>query len=132
MMKAEFEQRIGKTIAWETWERYEAMYMAVDVDKDTFVAMLNVKAIPEDPRAIAARAEDEAIKKEKRAEVKRLSEEIKENEKQAAYYQQEAHLSIGVVSDTLINFYKINARECKNRADALRAERKTIKMLWGV
>ena len=132
MMKSEFEQRIGKTVAWETWERYEAMYMAIDVDKDAFVAMLNVDAIPEDQRAVEARAEAEAIREEKRQEVKRLRLEIADAEAQAEWYKNEAIFNRGYVSDSTINYYKMRARDLRNHAKTLRGEVKTIKLLWGV
>lgn len=59
MMKCEFEERVGKQVTEETFQLYNKMYLATDVDKDTFVSMLNIKAIPEDPESAARRIERE-------------------------------------------------------------------------
>lgn len=55
MMKCEFEERIGKEVTEETFQLYNKMYLATDVDKDTFVSMLNIEAIPEDPESAERR-----------------------------------------------------------------------------
>ena len=55
MLKEEFESRIGKRVTMETFREYEKMYLAIDADKDAFVKMLNLDAIPEDPEAVEAR-----------------------------------------------------------------------------
>lgn len=59
MMKCEFEQMIGKEVTVETFEMYEQMYLALPegVSKQQFVEMLNVRAIPESPEAIARKEE---------------------------------------------------------------------------
>ncbi len=59
MMKCEFEERIGKEVTEETFQLYNKMYLATDVDKDTFVSLLNIKAIPENPESALRRAEHE-------------------------------------------------------------------------
>lgn len=47
-MKCEFEKMIGKEVSTETFKIYEAMYMALpeSIDKQQFVEMLKIKAIP--------------------------------------------------------------------------------------
>lgn len=57
MMKNEFEVLINKYVDEEVFNKYNAMYMAVDVDKQEFVKMLNIKAIPESERIIRRREE---------------------------------------------------------------------------
>lgn len=78
MMKQEFERLIGKEVEYETFEMYEKMYNAVDVDKQEFVKMLNIEAIPESRRAIEAREEAERIINDIKDEIKRLKEELEE------------------------------------------------------
>lgn len=59
MMKQEFEAMVGKEVTVETFEMYERMYMLTPetVSKQEFVKMLNIDAIPEDPKAIERRKE---------------------------------------------------------------------------
>jgi hypothetical protein len=62
MMMHEFEALIGKRVDIEVFEVFEAMYNAVDLDKREFVALLNIKAIPEAGESLKAKAEAEAIR----------------------------------------------------------------------
>lgn len=80
MMKCEFEQMIGKEVTVETFEMYEAMYLALpeNVNKQQFVEMLNIKAIPESPEAIARRAEREKFIAEIKAKIAELKAEYDE------------------------------------------------------
>lgn len=80
MMKQEFEQMVGKEVTVETFEMYEKMYMALpeSVDKQQFVAMLNIKAIPEHPEAIARREESEKRRKAIKEEIENLRKEYQE------------------------------------------------------
>lgn len=61
MMKQEFEQLIGKEVDFDTFEMYNAMYIALpeSVNKFQFVQMLNINEIPESPGAVARRKERE-------------------------------------------------------------------------
>lgn len=75
MMKQEFEQMVGKEVSYETFEMYEKMYMALpeSVNKQQFVEMLNLKAIPEDPAAVERREQRKAYI----ADINRQIEDIK-------------------------------------------------------
>lgn len=105
MLKEEFESRIGKRVTMETFREYEKMYLAIDADKDAFVKMLNLDAIPEDPAAVKARAEAAEKIAEARADVQRLKDAVKDSEAkakeyiewwndrpQAAYYREQAKI----------------------------------------
>lgn len=72
MMKQEFEQLIGKTVEWDVFKMYEAMYMVTDLPKQEFVNLLNIKAIPEDPAAVAAREAAERRRLEYKAQLRAL------------------------------------------------------------
>lgn len=72
MMKQEFEELVGKTVEWDVFKMYEAMYMATDLSKQEFVKLLNIKAIPEDPEVVAAREANERRKLEYKAQLRAL------------------------------------------------------------
>ena len=76
MMKCEFENMIGKEVSVETFEMYNAMYLATDLSKQEFVELLNIKAIPESEEAIARRAQAEAFKNQIREQIATLQEEL--------------------------------------------------------
>ena len=76
MMKCEFEEMVGKEVTVETFDLYNAMYMATDVSKQEFVSMLDVKAIPEAPEAIERREKAEARRKAMREEIAKIKTEI--------------------------------------------------------
>ena len=105
MLKEEFENRIGKRVTMETFREYEKMYLAIDADKDAFVKMLNLDAIPEDPAAVKAREEAAEKISEARADVQRWKDAVKDSEAkakeyiewwndrpQAAYYREQAKI----------------------------------------
>ena len=54
MLKSEFEEMIGKQVTYDTFQMYDTMYNALpeNINKQQFVDMLNIDAIPEDPEAI--------------------------------------------------------------------------------
>lgn len=88
MMKQEFEQLVGKEVTVETFEMYEAMYMALpeSVNKQQFVAMLNITAIPEDPAAVERREQRKAFV----ADINRQIKDIKDAIEQHKYWFQQA------------------------------------------
>ena len=59
MLKVEFEKMIGKEVDYDTFRVYEDMYTSLpeSYTKQDFVAMLNIKAIPESAASIARKAE---------------------------------------------------------------------------
>lgn len=88
MLKEEFESRIGKRVTMDTFREYEKMYFAIDADKDAFVKMLNLDAIPEDPEAVEARQARAALLQAQKDKINELKQEVKKNEDNAKYYLQ--------------------------------------------
>lgn len=88
MLKEEFESRIGKRVTMDTFREYEKMYLAIDTDKDAFVKMLNLDAIPEDPEAVEARQARAALLQAQKDKINELKQEVKKNEENAKYYLQ--------------------------------------------
>lgn len=86
MMKSEFEKMIGKEITAETYAIYEAMYTATPetIDKETFVGMLNITAIPEAPEAIERRRKADEWKQTQLKKVEELKKELCEAKKSKA------------------------------------------------
>lgn len=78
MLKEEFENMIGKQVTYDTFKLYENMYTALPetVNKQQFVEMLNIKAIPEDPAAIERRQEAEKMGQELRGKIQEKRKEI--------------------------------------------------------
>lgn len=77
MMKSEFETMIGKEVTVETFELYQAMYNALPerINKQHFVKMLNIDAIPESPEAIARKEERAKFIAQIKQEIAELKEE---------------------------------------------------------
>lgn len=90
MMKSEFETMIGKEVTVETFELYNAMYTALPerINKQHFVKMLNIDAIPESPEAIARKEERARFIAQIKQEIAKLKEEYEEenNEWERTYY----------------------------------------------
>ena len=63
MLKSEFEEMIEKQVTYDTFQMYENMYSALpeNINKQQFVKMLNIDAIPEDPEAIRSLAREKTI-----------------------------------------------------------------------
>lgn len=78
MNKHEFETLINKEVTTETFDLYNTMYMATpnNVDKATFVSMLNVEAIPESPEAIERRQREAERKAKINAEIAEIKAQI--------------------------------------------------------
>jgi hypothetical protein len=110
MMKQEFEQMVGKEVTCETFEMYEAMYMALpeSVNKQAFVEMLNINAIPESEEAVARREANEQRKKAIREEIEKEQKQIASLKK---YLEQDCEgLEIWLKDGDkeMISFYKNN------------------------
>lgn len=82
MMKCEFEEMIGKEVSFETFKEYEEMYMALPetYTKTQFIAMLNIKAIPESKEAVARREKNEQKINEIKEKINKLKADIKEKQ----------------------------------------------------
>lgn len=79
MTKVEFEFLIGKEVDNDTFSMYEKMYMALpdDINKQKFVSMLNIDAIPESEDAIRRREEKEQFISNIKDEIDRKKQDIK-------------------------------------------------------
>ena len=128
MMKEEFEKLIGKEVSFDTFSMYEAMYSALpeNVNKQQFVKMLNIDAIPEDPEAIERRKKREefinGIKDQiagKKADIKYFEQE---NERYRRYITEEE-------SKEDIKLYRNWIRGNNRYIEKLRAEIKELKWL---
>ena len=128
MLKSEFENMIGKQVTYSTFHMYEDMYSVLpeNINKQQFVAMLNIDAIPEDPEAIERRKEkewfDNDIKDQiasKRADIKYFEEE---NDRYRRYMT-EAESKEGA------KLYRSWIRGNNRQIEQLRAEIKQLKWL---
>lgn len=122
MLKTEFEGLIGKEVSFDTFRKYEAMYLALPetVCKRDFVAMLNITAIPEDPAAIKRREELNARLTEIRQAINCLKSAIQSNESDIERYTGYIPLS---VDDNEKRYYKNLIGFCR---DDIRRAKKTI------
>lgn len=128
MIKEEFEELIGKEVSYDTFSMYENMYSALpeNINKQQFVEMLNIDAIPEDPEAIERRKKREEfindIKDQiasKKAEINYLEQE---NERYRRYITEEE-------SKEDIKLYRNWIRSNNRYIEKLRAEIKELKWL---
>ena len=128
MLKSEFENMIGKQVTYNTFHMYEDMYSALpeNINKQQFIKMLNIKAIPEDPEAVERRKErerfDNDIKDQiasKRADIKYFEQE---NERYRRYITEEE-------SKEGIKLYRNWIKGNNRHIEQLRAEIKQLKWL---
>ena len=128
MLKSEFENMIGKQVTYNTFHMYEDMYSALpeNINKQQFVDMLNIDAIPEDPEAIERRKERERFASDikdqiasKRADIKYFEQE---NERYRRYITEDA-------SKEGIKLYRNCIRDNNRYIEKLRAEVKELKWL---
>ena len=80
MMKCEFEEMVGKEVTVEVFEMYNSMYLALpeSVNKQAFVAMLNIEAIPESPEAIERKESHKKFVDGVKAEIQERRQALKE------------------------------------------------------
>lgn len=128
MLKSEFEDMIGKQVTYDTFHMYEDMYSVLpeNINKQQFIEMLNIRAIPEDPEAVERRKEGERfvsdIKEQiasKRADIKYFEQE---NERYRRYITEEQ-------SKEGIKLYRNCIRDNNRYIEKLRAEIKELKWL---
>ena len=128
MMKEEFEELIGKEVSYDTFSMYETMYSALpeNVNKQRFVEMLNIEAIPESPEAIERRKKREEFINDindqiasKKAEINYLEQE---NERYRRYITEEE-------SKEDIKLYRNWIRSNNRYIEKLHAEIKELKWL---
>lgn len=84
MLKSEFEEMIGKQVTYDTFQMYENMYGALpeNINKQQFVEMLNIDAIPEDPEAIERR-------KKRKEFINDIKDQIEGKKADIKYFEQE-------------------------------------------
>lgn len=128
MLKGEFEKLIGKQVTYDTFRMYDDMYNALpeNINKQQFVTMLNIEAIPEDPEAIERRKERERFTSDikdqiaaKRADIKYFEQA---NERYRNYIAEEE-------SKEEIKLYRNWIRGNNRYIEKLRAEIKKLKWL---
>ena len=89
MLKEEFEKMIGKEVEWETYELYNTMYTALpdNIDKQQFVAMLNIDRIPESEASKQRRKEKAQLIARIQSEIEFNKSLIRQNEEQIERYK---------------------------------------------
>lgn len=128
MLKSEFEEMIGKQVTYDTFHMYENMYGALpeNTNKQQFVGMLNIEAIPEDPAAIERRKEREEFVNDIKDQIAGKKADIKyfeqENERYRRYITEEE-------SKEGIKLYRNWIRGNNRYIEKLRAEIKELKWL---
>ena len=128
MLKSEFEEMIGKQVTYDTFQMYENMYSALpeNINKQQFVDMLNIDAIPEDPEAIERRKKREEFINDIKYQIEGKKADIKyfeqENERYRSYIAEEE-------SKEDIKLYRNWIRGNNRYVEKLRAEIKELKWL---
>lgn len=128
MLKSEFEDMIGKQVTYNTFHMYEDMYSVLpeNINKQQFVGMLNIDAIPEDPEAIERRKERERFTSDIKDQIAAKRADIKyfeaENERYRRYITEEE-------SKEGIKLYRNWIRGNNRYIEKLRAEIKELKWL---
>ena len=128
MLKSEFEEMIGKQVTYDTFHMYEDMYSVLpeNINKQQFVDMLNIDAIPEDPEAIERRQERERFVNDIKDQIAGKKADIKyfeqENERYRRYITEEE-------SKEEIKLYRNWIRGNNRYIEKLRAEIKELKWL---
>ena len=128
MLKSEFEEMIGKQVTYDTFQTYEDMYSALpeNINKQQFVAMLNIDAIPEDPEAIERRKKREEFINDIKDQIAGKKADIKyfeqENERYRRYIEEEE-------SKEDVKLYRNWIRSNNRYVEKLRAEIKELKWL---
>ena len=128
MLKSEFENMIGKQVTYDTFQMYENMYSALpeNINKQQFVDMLNIDAIPEDPEAIERRKKREEFINDIKYQIEGKKAEIKyferENERYRSYIAEEE-------SKEDVKLYRSYIKSNNRYIEKLRVEIKELKWL---
>ena len=129
MLKSEFEEMIGKQVTYDTFHMYENMYIALpeNINKQQFVEMLNIDAIPEDPEAIERRKKREEFINDikdhiagKKADIKYFEQE---NARYRRYIKEEE-------SEEDIKLYRDWIRSNNRYIEKLRVEIRELKLVF--
>lgn len=129
MLKSEFENMIGKQVTYRTFHMYEDMYNALpdNINKQQFVDMLNIDAIPEDPEAIERRKERERSANDIKDQIASKRDDIRyfeqENDRYRRYMTEQ-------VSEEDIRRYRSWIKVNNRNIAKLRAEIKELRWLF--
>ena len=128
MLKSEFEEMIGKQVTYDTFQMYDTMYNALpeNINKQQFVDMLNIDAIPEDPEAIER-------KKKRKEFIDDIKNQIAGKRAEIKYFEQKNERYREYIEETeskeYINCYRNWIRGNNRHIEKLRAEIKEVKLL---
>ena len=128
MLKSEFEEMIGKQVTYDTFYLYENMYSTLpeNIDKQQFIGMFNIDAIPEDPEAIERRKKREEFINDIKDQIAGKKADIKyfeqENERYRRCIEEEE-------SKEGVKLYRNWIRGNNRYIEKLRAEIKELKWL---
>lgn len=129
MLKEEFENMIGKQVTYDTFKLYENMYTALpeNINKQQFVDMLNIDAIPEDPEVIERRKERERSANDIKGQIASKRDDIRyfeqENDRYRRYMTEQ-------VSEEDIRRYRSWIKVNNRNIAKLRAEIKELRWLF--
>lgn len=128
MLKEEFERMIGKEVEWETYELYNTMYTALpdNVDKQQFVAMLNINRIPESEASKQRKEEKAQLIAQIKKEIQFNKNLIKQNEEQIERYKQWAAEAI---TEESRREWKKWAAEYRKQNERYRAQIRELKQV---
>jgi len=116
MMKYEFENLIGKEITDETYSMYEKMYLALpeNINKQQFVKMLNIDAIPENPIAIERRNRRNELIEKAKSRITDYKNDIKYYKDQINFYKSLDSTDYDFLKNE-IKYYKKMINYCKSK-----------------
>lgn len=128
MLKEEFEKMIGKEVEWETYELYNTMYTALpdNIDKQQFVAMLNIDRIPESEASKQRRKEKAQLIARIQSEIEYNKSLIKQNEEQIEKYKQ--WVAEAITEESRKEF-KTWAKEYRKQNERYRAQIRELKQV---
>lgn len=128
MLKSEFEEMIGKQVTYDTFHMYEDMYSALpeNINKQQFVDMLNIEAIPEDPKAIERRQERERFVSDIKGQIEGKKADIKYFEQENERYRR--HITEEESKED-IKLYRNWIKGNNRYIEKLRAEIKELKWI---
>lgn len=120
-MKYEFEELIGKEITDETYSMYEKMYLALpeNIDKQQFVKMLNIDAIPENPTAIERRNRRNELIEKAKSRIAEYKNDIKYYKEQIEFFKSLDSTDCNFIDDDFIKneieHYKLMINNSKSK-----------------
>ena len=116
MMKYEFENLIGKEITEETYSMYEKMYLALpeNIDKQQFVKMLNIDAIPENPIVIERRNRRNELIEKAKSRIAEYKSDMNYYKEQIKFYKSLDSTDYDFLKNE-IKYYKKMINYCKSK-----------------